>query len=80
MGKKEYTIQIKSTKPPRKKSIPLIEKEKLIDTIILARLMKTNQKNNMVKVIDLYDPLDNIPLSSKEIRNIFLPCTVDLIN
>ena len=49
MGKKEYTIQIKSTKPPRKKSIPLIEKEKLIDTIILARPMKTNQKYNRIK-------------------------------
>ena len=39
---------------------------------------KSNQKFTINKIFNLQDPLDDIPLSEKEIQNIFLPSTETL--
>ena len=53
----------------------LIEKEILTDNIYLSGPPYSDTKITINNVFNLHDPLDNIPLSKLEIKNIFLPNT-----
>ena len=61
--------------PHKKDTFPLIEKESLTDKINLSGPPINNSIYTINEVFDLHDPLDTIPLSKKEVENIFLPPT-----
>ena len=67
--------KIKKQHSHKKYLFPLIEKEKLTDKINLSGPQTNDSKYTINQVFDIHDPLDTIPLSKKEIDNIFLPQT-----
>ena len=69
---KNKTQQRPTKQQPHKEDpFPLIEKENLTETINLPNY----SKYTINRVFNLHDPLDTIPLSKKEVENIFLPTT-----
>ena len=53
----------------------LLENENLTDTINLSGPPGVDSKHTKNQVLNLYDPLDSIPLSKTEIESFFLPTT-----
>ena len=58
--------------------MPLIEKEGLIDPIILAGPLDTNKKYTYKNVIDFKNLVKEIRLESQKLQNNFLLCTIKL--
>ena len=60
----------KKEQPHKKDPFPLLEKENLTDTIALPGPPTNDLKNTVNQVFDLHDPLDTIPLSKLDVKNI----------
>ena len=70
----DNTQQKKVKQQSHKKDLfPLIEKENVTDKTNLSGPQIKDTKYTINQVFNLHDPLDTIPLSKKEIDNIFLP-------
>ena len=72
---KNKTNKKNKTTTTKKDPFPLIEKENLTDKINLSGPQTNDPKYTVNQVFDLHDPLDTIPLSKLEVKNIFLPPT-----
>ena len=73
--KKNTQQKTNKQQPHKKNTFLLIEMENLTDKENVSGPPINDSKNTINRVFDLHDPFDAIPLSRKEVENIFLPPT-----